>query len=154
MKILLPKDVRTTWRRELRRAGRREIGGVLLGEAVAEATFRVLKISVQNTGGTTSRFIRDPAQHRQSIDAFFARTNHDYARFNYLGEWHSHPSYPTRPSPDDVRAMEDILADVDMGATFACLMIVKLTLFRRLEIGSYLFAPGYAVVPLTVERER
>ena len=50
--------------------------------------------------------------------------------------------------------MEDILADVDMGGTFACLILVKLKLFWGLEIGPYLFAPGYAVFPLTVERGR
>lgn len=153
MRILLPDAVTGLWRAELRRAGRREIGGVLLGEALADGSFRVVEASVQREGGDAGSFVRDPAHHARAIADFFERTGHDYARFNYLGEWHSHPSFSTRPSADDARAMEELVADPRVGAAFACLLIVRLTLFRRLDVGSYVFSPGSPMVSATTVRE-
>ncbi|MDR7038806.1 proteasome lid subunit RPN8/RPN11 [Methylobacterium sp. BE186] len=154
MKILLPRPVVTLWKDELRRAGRREIGGVLMGEAVAQDTFRIVEASVQRGGGTATSFVRDPRHHGEAIRAFHRRTGHDYTQFNYLGEWHSHPSFPTTPSRDDLAAMHELLADGRIGATFACLLIVRLRLFRRLDVGAYVFTPDGGMQLVTVVRER
>ncbi|TNC09201.1 hypothetical protein FF100_26910 [Methylobacterium terricola] len=154
MKILLPRSILAQWTDELRRAGRREIGGVLMGEAVARDTFRVAEASVQRGGGTATSFVRDPEHHGAVIRAFFLKTGGDYTRFNYLGEWHSHPSFPTRPSGDDLAAMHELLAEGRIGATFACLLIVRLRLFRRLDVGAYVFTPNGEMGPVTIVPER
>jgi hypothetical protein len=49
-------------------------------------------ISFQKRGGTFAHFVRDPTHHKAFLTDFFASTGKDYKRFNYLGEWHSHPS--------------------------------------------------------------
>jgi proteasome lid subunit RPN8/RPN11 len=141
MKLLLPDSVENLMKRELRAAGRREIGGVLLGELIGPGIFRVAEITVQRTGGTSSTFVRIPRLHAEAIQAFFERTGHRYERFNYLGEWHSHPSYPTRPSGSDVRAMEEILSNPAMAVNFAVLSIVKIPTAASFEISSYAFVP-------------
>jgi proteasome lid subunit RPN8/RPN11 len=139
MKLLLPDAIENRMKRELQVAGRREIGGVLLGELVRPGVFRVAEITVQRTGGTSSTFVRIPRFHAEAIKAFFERTGHRYERFNYLGEWHSHPSYPTRPSGNDVRAMEEILRNPVMAVNFAVLSIVKIPAAAGFEISSYAF---------------
>jgi [CysO sulfur-carrier protein]-S-L-cysteine hydrolase len=141
MKLLLPDTVENLLKRELRAAGRREIGGVLLGELVGPGVFRVAEITVQRTGGTSSTFVRIPRLHAEAIQAFFRRTGYRYERFNYLGEWHSHPSYPTRPSASDLRAMEEILCNPAMAVNFAVLSIVKIPAASSFEISSYAFVP-------------
>jgi proteasome lid subunit RPN8/RPN11 len=141
MKLLLPDTVENLMKRELRAAGRREIGGVLLGELVGPGIFRVAEITVQRTGGTSSTFVRIPRLHAEAIQAFFEGTGHRYEQFNYLGEWHSHPSYPTRPSGSDVRAMEEILSNPAMAVNFAVLSIVKIPAAASFEISSYAFVP-------------
>ena len=142
MRLLLPDAIENQMKRELRAAGRREIGGVLLGELVGPGVFRVAEITVQRTGGTSSTFVRIPRLHAEAIRAFFQRTGHRYERFNYLGEWHSHPSYPTRPSGSDLRAMEEILRNPAMAVNFAVLSIVKIPAAASFEISSYAFVPG------------
>jgi len=139
MKLLLPDAIENQMKRELRAAGRREIGGVLLGEFVRPGVFRVAEITVQRAGGTSSSFVRIPRLHVEAIKAFFERTGHRYERFNYLGEWHSHPSYPTRPSGSDVRAMEEILRNPMMAVNFAVLSIVKISATAEFEVSSYAF---------------
>jgi len=71
MKLLLPDAIENQIKRELRAAGRREIGGVLLGELVRPGIFRVAEITVQRTGGTSSTFVRIPRLHAEAIEAFF-----------------------------------------------------------------------------------
>jgi proteasome lid subunit RPN8/RPN11 len=139
MRLLFPDAIEDQMKGELRAAGRREIGGVLLGELVRPGFFRVAEITVQRTGGTSSTFVRIPRLHAEAIQAFFERTGHRYERFNYLGEWHSHPSYPTRPSGSDVRAMEEIVCNPAMSVNFAVLSIVKIPAAAEFEISSYAF---------------
>lgn len=154
LKIVLPRAVIGFWRSELRKAGRREIGGVLMGEALAHDAFRVVETSVQRSGGTAASFVRDPDHHGDAIRSFFDRTGHDYARFNYLGEWHSHPTFATTPSRADVEAMRGLLADRRTGANFACLLILRHRPLRCLDVGANVFTAQGEMLPAMVVRER
>src|SRR5262245_2536321 len=103
MKLLVPTRIARRLARELRRAGHREIGGVLMGEHIGDDAFRVADMTVQRSGGSQTCFVRRPHEHKRALDRFFERTGGDYARFNYLGEWHSHPSFAPVPSGTDLR---------------------------------------------------
>jgi integrative and conjugative element protein (TIGR02256 family) len=126
----------------LRRAGRVEVGGLLLGEHVSEDTFRVVDMTAQRHGGSHTGFMRDPEAHAADLASFFERTKGDYARFNYLGEWHSHPNVPATPSASDVAEMIRLVDDPEVGVTFAVLLVVGSTLFRRLTGTATVFAPS------------
>jgi [CysO sulfur-carrier protein]-S-L-cysteine hydrolase len=126
MQILLPADVIETIATELKRCGKRETGGLVFAEHIGGSTFKVVEVTIQKSVGTTVEFVRDPAQHKAQLDAFFARTGDDCTRFNYFGEWHSHPTFSPIPSGQDLRAMRSILEDPDTGATFLVLMICRL----------------------------
>jgi proteasome lid subunit RPN8/RPN11 len=111
MIVTLPPDLIAKFEKALSRAGTREIGGVLVGEHVADEEFRVVDLSVQHSGGTDSCFVRHPEKHRRFMRRFFRRTGTDYARFNYLGEWHSHPLYLAVPSATDLTQMQLIVEE-------------------------------------------
>lgn len=152
MKLLLPLKVIKRLKRELR--GRhREIGGVLVGEHVSGDVFRIVDISVQLNGGTAAHFVRDPEHHRAFLVDFFARTGHDYQRFNYLGEWHSHPRFLPLPSGEDFDTMLQIVADPAVGANFVVLIIARLHSWGRLEISATLFRPRTRPESVSVEVE-
>jgi integrative and conjugative element protein (TIGR02256 family) len=126
MQVLLAPQVTKRLQRELRRAGSREIGGLLLAEHVGEELFRVVEISVQSSGGTHVGFMRDPRWHRRQLNSFFRRTGEDYTRFNYLGEWHSHPSFSVDPSPTDIETMQSIVENPAVAVNFLVLVVCKL----------------------------
>jgi integrative and conjugative element protein (TIGR02256 family) len=152
MKLLLPLKVIKRIKRELR--GRnREIGGVLVGEHVSNDLFRVVDISVQLSGGTAAHFVRDPEHHRAFLADFFAQTGRDYQRFNYLGEWHSHPRFAPLPSGEDFITMLNLVADPEVGANFAVLIIARLHRWSRLEISATLFRAGLLPENIAVEIE-
>jgi [CysO sulfur-carrier protein]-S-L-cysteine hydrolase len=125
--ILIPQKIREQLCAVLQAAGDNEIGGILMGEHVAENTFRIVEVSAQSQRGTRSYFLRQLREALFHLTSFFQRTHHNYKRFNYLGEWHSHPGYLLYPSPDDQETMWDIVHDHQVGANFAVLLIIRLT---------------------------
>ena len=155
MQVLLAPQVTKRLQRELRRAGSREIGGLLLAEHLGEELFRVVEISVQRTGGTHAGFMRDPQRHRRQLKGFFRRTGEDYTRFNYLGEWHSHPSFPAHPSIADVETMQSIVEDPAVGVNFLVLLVCKHDAAGAIEATAtaFLALSLSARVPLVLEQQ-
>jgi [CysO sulfur-carrier protein]-S-L-cysteine hydrolase len=152
MKLLLPLKIIKRLRRELC-AGRREIGGILVGEHVAFDTFRIVDISIQLSGGSSAHFVRDPEHAKAFLADFFKRTGHDYLKFNYIGEWHSHPAFDPVPSGPDCVTMYELLEDPNVGINFAVLTIVRLHCWTRLEISATLFRAGIVPESISVEVE-
>ncbi len=124
--IILPSEIRSRLLSSLREAGDQEIGGVLMGEQLEPGRFKVVDVTIQTQGGTVARFVRALAEALVGLRNFFRRTHHDYERFNYLGEWHSHPSFSPIPSQTDHQTMLELVEDPGVGAQFAALLIVKL----------------------------
>jgi len=127
-------------RRALRAAGSKEIGGVLAAEQVGDGRFVVVDLSIQDDG-TSSNFERDPIQHRKFIQQFHDRMGNIPERFNYLGEWHSHPSYLAIPSEADIRQMQALVEDDEQASTFLVLMVVKVGADASLRGSVYGFRP-------------
>lgn len=140
--IRLPPDIIQEMTQACLRAGRHETGGMLFGEHVGEDEFRVIEATVAGQGSVAS-FLRVLTGGLARLDAFFRRTKRDYRRFNYLGEWHSHPSFALRPSPADDKAMFDIVEDPGTGARFAVSLIVKAER-GQLEVAGYAYFPKEA----------
>lgn len=126
MRLKLPSDQLANLRAALKAAGSNEIGGQIFGEQLAPAEFVASELTVQRRRGSFARFFVDLVQATRDALRFFDRTDHRYERFNYVGEWHSHPSFAVRPSGTDVRTMEDLVRDPQFRGNFAVLMIMRL----------------------------
>jgi integrative and conjugative element protein (TIGR02256 family) len=136
--ISLPSDQRARFRKSLRRAGGYEIGGILMGEQVAPDHFRIVDFSVDEATGTAAHFVRSPAHHAEALESFFRRNGSDFRRFNYLGEWHSHPSFAVRPSREDMMSMQSFV-NSERDIDFSALVIVRLRCFFLLKAAAYMF---------------
>lgn len=142
MQLIVPYVVQTELLRAMQDAGEREIGGVLMGEHVGPERFEVRRITVQRLAGTFTSFIRLLEGLVRPLARFFQDTNHDYQRFNYLGEWHSHPSFKPVPSGRDENSMWQIVEDPEVGARFAVLLIIRLDGRETMEGTATVFAQG------------
>jgi proteasome lid subunit RPN8/RPN11 len=152
MQILLSLEIVNQFAAELRSAGSREIGGLLFGEHIGGDAFRVVEITVQKRGGTCGSFVRNPQEHNEQLRQFFEKTGDDHTRFNYLGEWHSHPSFPPIPSLGDIETLHGLLNDPQVGANFLALLILR----RRegsLEMSATVFQSGYEPAAVQVYTE-
>ena len=152
MRIELAPELEKRFRAALRKAGRREIGGTLFAEQIKADHFRVVDFSLDAYSGSHTAFRRDPRTHQKMLDEFFQCTGRDYARFNYLGEWHSHPSFSVHPSPEDVGTMTDIVHNKGSAITFAVLLIVRLRWRLLLDHSVTVFARGRAPEPTSIRR--
>jgi proteasome lid subunit RPN8/RPN11 len=128
--------------RHLARAQRLEIGGVLVGEHLSENVFRVADLSFQRATGTEACFERRPEEHKKFFATFFERTGSDFQRFNYLGEWHSHPTFATYPSDVDRVQMQAIVENEPNGPIFSVLIIVRLAGDATIELSATAYRRG------------
>ena len=151
--VAVPMDVQQTLRKALNAAGTDECGGILMGEHMGPGHFVVRHLSVQG-GGRFASFVRQTQSALRALGKFFIQSGHDYARFNYLGEWHSHPSFSVQPSPMDHQSMLDIVRDVRVGANFVVLLIFKLSRQGILEGSAHTYLPDgtFAQSVLAFER--
>ncbi len=148
MQVEIAEGVKSKLRKALKAAGSREIGGVVMGEQITPGHFRIVELSIDDQTGGNAHFVRDPEVHREALEAFFLRTGYQYERFNYLGEWHSHPHFSITPSSQDVSSMTD-LVEGERGIEFAVLLIARLRWWRRLALSCTLFCRN--TNPLAVE---
>ncbi|MCX5973666.1 MAG: Mov34/MPN/PAD-1 family protein [Coprothermobacterota bacterium] len=142
MQLLIPPEISQQLVDALRQAGQREIGGILMGAHIGPDAFRVKEITIQRKGGTFAAFIRMVEEILAPLLAFFDTTKHDYTRFNYLGEWHSHHSFALVPSGRDHMTMYDIVIDQQLGAGFVVLLLVKLGDHGQLEGSVTVYQPN------------
>jgi hypothetical protein len=124
-----------------------------MGEHVDGETFRLLDFTAQMSGGTQACFIRRPEEHRKALSAFFAKNGNDYARYNYLGEWHSHPSFAPIPSTTDCETMQEIAGDAEVGAHFVVLLVIKLQGKNDMALSASLFRKHVDPVDMPVKVE-
>lgn len=141
MRLRIPIDQAAKLKSALAAAGWREIGGQLFGEQLAPSDFLASEIAIQNRKGSIARFFVDLVQAARDAAAFFDRTRRRYTRFNYIGEWHSHPSFSVSPSVIDRETMRKLVADPDFRGSFAVLMIVRFD-DSALVAGAWLFDPA------------
>lgn len=151
--LILPSEQHELLLAALRKAGRREVGGILMGEHVGINLFVVREITVHRRGAFAS-FIRRIEDAIGGLRAFFRKTGHNYAQFNYIGEWHSHPSFEPYPSRTDDLSMLEIVQDETVGANFVVLLIIKLGPEGGLVSTVHTYLPDGSRMPSIVEVQR
>lgn len=152
MQLLLPNSIRRNMKCHMILAGSREIGGMIMGEEIGDQRFRIVDFSVDTKSGTRSSFVRDADQHARALQKFFEKTGGNYRRFNYLGEWHTHPSFSVNPSINDIGAMRG-LVDGTGHVNFAILFIARLRRVWQFDCSAHLFVTGHSPTDVQVIRE-
>ena len=142
MQIHLPESSAQKLIKALKQAGSKEIGGILMGEYLSPQVYRIADLTIQAQPGTLASFLRLPRSVLRPLQTFFQKTGNQFTRFNYLGEWHSHPLYSIEPSSVDCNSMWEIVSDPNVGANFAVLLVVKLNAIGQLEGGVTIFFPN------------
>ncbi len=147
MKIILPKKIENKLFEAIVRADKNEIGGILMGEYLSNDEYKIVDYTIQSKKGNIMTFVRLVSDVVVPLRKFFQKTKFNYRKYNYLGEWHSHPSFALRPSNTDVESMWEIVNDPTTNATFAVLLIFKADIINsQLEGNAFVFLPGAKMV--------
>jgi len=124
-----------------------------MGEYVADGVYRLCDLTIQRQSGTFASFVRMVREILIPLRRFFHRTDYKFTQFNYLGEWHSHPSFAPYPSGVDSETMLGIVDDPQVGANFAVLMVVQLNNSDHLEGTVTVYLPGRRMLEGELVRE-
>lgn len=152
LRISVPAELQRQLHRELLKAGDRECGGILMGEHVGVNHFAVRSISVQKPGAVAS-FVRQLTGTVAAIREFCRVNGDNFTRFNYLGEWHTHPLFSVQPSAQDHATMRELAQDKKVGANFVVLLVLRLN--RGLLDGSaHTYLPDGSVHQSELELEK
>lgn len=141
MQVEIPKSIRSRLCKALSKAGRKEIGGILMAEQTEPGKFKIVDLTIDAITGSEAHFVRLPEHYEEALRDFFSRTQEDYLRFNYLGEWHSHPNHPPVPSQTDAQSMQDLIYG-ERNILFAILLIVRKAWWKRLACSATMFHHG------------
>ncbi len=147
VEIILPHDIQERIHGVLLGAGSCEVGGILMGKHVGLNRFCIVDISIQKKIGTFANFVRGVSEAILALKRFFKKTRREYRRFNYLGEWHSHPSFSTNPSAKDLDTMFELVEDSKVGANFGVLLIIRLAENSEIETSASVFWPDGTFEP-------
>lgn len=152
LKLKIPPELATRIHDALLRNGVAECGGILMAEHTGPNEFTVRDLTVHRRGGFAN-FVRRIEDALASLHAFFHKANREYTRFNYIGEWHSHPSFEPIPSGPDDRSMHEIIDDPTVGANFVVLVVVKLDSAGALIGSAHTYLPNgvRAISDLVIE---
>ncbi len=139
--VILPREQTAIILSALTKAKHREVGGILMGEHIGPNEFVIRDITVHRRCSFRS-FLRRIEDALGQLHAFFQKTEHNYLRFNYIGEWHSHPLFKPVPSWKDDVSMLEIIQDDSVGANFVVLLIVKMDVSGKLIATANAYFPN------------
>lgn len=140
LSLRIPLPYWNAMRACLQKGGVREIGGWLAAEQLAPSEFELVGFTVDLEVGTHNRFASLPMMHGEQLDRILIEHADRTGRVDYLGEWHSHPTFPPIPSDIDVAAMTKMVED--SGPPFATLLIVRLLSAAMIEATITTFQRG------------
>ena len=153
MRLRIAQKTIDNWADALKQARNREIGGILFGEHVDDDDFRILEATTQKTMGSSTAFHRDSEEAKRELGRLFQKYGDDPERFNYLGEWHSHPNAPALPSSIDELTMQKLLNDPKSEVHFLVLLINRLNNSQiELSATSYLTSGERVSCNIVVEK--
>lgn len=124
LSLTVPRSQFAKLQIHLTQGGKREIGGWLVAEQTAPGEFELVGLTVDLEAGTRDRFDSLPEPHSEQMNRILLENRDRAGRIDYLGEWHSHPTFPPIPSNIDLASMTDMVEN--SGPSFATLLIVRL----------------------------
>lgn len=140
LKLTIPRAQLKKMQICLKEGGIREIGGWLAAEQIAPGDFKLVGFTVDFEVGTWDHFESVPGSHTEQLDEILTENENRSGRVDYLGEWHSHPTFPPVPSTMDLAAMTNMVEN--SGPAFAALIIVRMLDTTSIEASITTFQRG------------
>ena len=125
MKIIVQKTVVSKIIDALKRAGLNETKGACFASRISNDCYSIEDVFLSKEKGTTFfSNLKINFSYKRFEKRYFKKHKYDYVNHNYIGDWHSHPSFDCLPSNYDKKeAFEELN---NSNANFLIQLIVKL----------------------------
>ena len=113
-----------------------EFGGLLLGRYANNNKTVVIEETLLPKKYKSSRYFFERGSEglKESLELSYSAI----PSLMYVGEWHTHPDNPAKPSPTDLKAMSELADDTNVLITNPILMIFEIRK-RTYNMELYLF---------------
>lgn len=124
MKIIIPKLIAAKIYNQVIKYSPNETKGALFAKKISNELFEIDDIYIEkNVGSFAFVTLINNKKYQKFQKTYHEKNNNDYVRHNYIGDWHSHPSFELNPSSFDIKEVkEDLKAS---NAKFLIQIIVK-----------------------------
>ncbi len=108
MEIIIPKKISLILIKQISKHSPLETKGALFAEDLGNDTFKIDEVYLEPKPGTTTfvkLYINQEYLSFQKNYHKFRKNN--FSKYNYIGDWHSHPLFECLPSSYDVSEVEE-----------------------------------------------
>jgi len=125
MKIFVPQKITNAIQETIRKTQPKEIKGAFYAKQNNDESFSIDGLFVSEYIGTNffCKLLIDK-RYRDFEKRYFKERNYEYKKYNYIGDWHSHPEFACIPSLYDINEANDDLKK--SNANFVVQFIFKL----------------------------
>lgn len=125
MKIIIPKKLTKKIFIQVKKCRLNETKGALFARKISDEMFEVDDVYIEKKVGSFA-FVELVNNEKYQVyqNCYHEKSGHDYIHHNYIGDWHSHPSFVLYPSSYDI---EEVKKDLKKSnARFLVQVIVKI----------------------------
>jgi proteasome lid subunit RPN8/RPN11 len=108
LEIIIPKKISLILIKQISKHSPLETKGALFAEDLGNDTFKIDEVYLEPKPGTTTfvkLYINQEYLSFQKNYHKFRKNN--FSKYNYIGDWHSHPLFECLPSSYDVSEVEE-----------------------------------------------
>ncbi len=125
MKIIIPKKLTKKIFNQVKKGKLNETKGALFARKISDDIFEVDDVYIESKVGSFA-FVELVNNKKYQVyqKSYHKKNGYDYVNHNYIGDWHSHPSFELYPSSYD---MAEVKSDLKKSnAKFLVQVIVKI----------------------------
>ena len=125
MKIIVQKEVRIKIQNKLNKSRSNESKGACFAFRMSNDCYLIEDVFISKEKGTFCfSNLKINFRYKRFEKNYFRKHNFDYLNHNYIGDWHSHPSFECKPSNYDKKeAFEELKKS---NANFLIQLILKM----------------------------
>lgn len=125
LKVQINKRDVLLLKKHILKYGISETSGSFFGN-IKNNNFNITHIYYSNVKGS-SVFVYTPYTKKMVRFAkkFYKETNYNYEYYNYIGDWHTHPSFRCYPSPNDIVESRKDIIKLELDFVISTIMKVE-----------------------------
>jgi [CysO sulfur-carrier protein]-S-L-cysteine hydrolase len=137
MTIILPKKISKILHKQIHRHSPNETKGALFAKQIDDDHYEIDEVYLERQIGSIA-FVRlyNNQRYKRFQKQYHAKHDDDFLHHNYIGDWHSHPSFECVPSSFDRMEVEMDLQQ--SNANFLIQVILKVE-YNKLVGDAFLY---------------
>jgi len=124
LEIIIPAKITSLIKKHIDKYSPLETKGALFAEHLGDNIFKIDSVYLEPKPGTTTYVKLVVNRVYQAFqNSFHKKHQYHFSKFNYIGDWHSHPLFECIPSSFDVEEVQKDLKN--SNANFLVQLILK-----------------------------